>query len=135
MSYVTAPIPDLLIRIKNAAMARKKTVDWVTYSVFKEQVIKLLISYGFVESYKIVDSWNNKKFISLSIRSVKDPVNDIPHVTIRSTPSRPRYISANEIKQVAWGRGIGILSTSKWLLASHVAKKLWVWWLLIAEIY
>jgi small subunit ribosomal protein S8 len=106
MSYVAAPIPDLLIRIKNAAMARKRTVQGVTYSTFKEQVIKLLINYGFVESYSIVDAGNNKKFMSLMIKQVKDPINDIPHITIRSTPSRPWYIGAKEIKPVAGGRGI-----------------------------
>ncbi len=35
MTYVTAPIHDLLIRIKNAYMARKTLVDDVGFSNFK----------------------------------------------------------------------------------------------------
>jgi ribosomal protein S8 len=42
MSYVNAPIHDLLIRIKNAYMARKILVEWVSFSNFKQQVLELL---------------------------------------------------------------------------------------------
>lgn len=135
MSFVASPITDLLIRIKNAAMARKRTISWVLYSKFKIAVLDLLAQYNFVESYTIKDEWNNKKFISIIIKQVKDPINDIPVIKMRSTPSRPWYISAKEIKSVAGGRGIWIMSTNKWLMASHVAKKQWLGWLLIADIY
>jgi ribosomal protein S8 len=52
-----------------------------------------------------------------------------------SRPSRPRYVGYKSIRPVAWGKGIGILSTSEGLMAAHIAKKKKVWWELIAEIY
>ncbi|MBO4203972.1 30S ribosomal protein S8 [bacterium] len=55
MSYVNAPIHDLLIRIKNAYMARKTAVNGVVYSKFKVKVLDLLKEYHFVKGYEIVE--------------------------------------------------------------------------------
>jgi ribosomal protein S8 len=53
MTYVNAPIHDLLIRIKNAYKARKTVVADVPYSVFKMEVLKLLEQYGFVKKVDV----------------------------------------------------------------------------------
>ena len=55
MSYVNAPIHDLLIRIKNAYMARKTAVNGVVYSKFKVKVLDLLKEDHFVKGYEIVE--------------------------------------------------------------------------------
>jgi len=55
MSYTNAPIHDLLIRIKNAYMARKTTVDGVVFSKFKVEVLSLLKEYHFVKDFEIVE--------------------------------------------------------------------------------
>ena len=41
-SFVNAPVHDMLIRIKNAYMARKTNIDNIQYSKFKENVLKIL---------------------------------------------------------------------------------------------
>lgn len=132
---VNAPIHDLLIRIKNAYMARRLTVSWVWYSRFAEAVLDLLKQYKFINGYDIIDEGNNKKFITISLKEVKNPVQDIPVIRFYSKPSRRRYVSYKDIKPVAGGQGIGIISTNKWLLPTHEAKKQKVWGELIAEIY
>ena len=134
MSFVNAPIHDLLIRIKNAYMARRTTLEWVTYSGFKVNVLELLKSYKFINSYEVV-SQGTKKTITISLKDVKNEVNDIPVIKFYSKPSRRWYISYKDIKPVAAWRGIGILSTSQWLLPSHVAKQKKIGGELIAEIY
>jgi small subunit ribosomal protein S8 len=134
MSYVNAPIHDLLIRIKNAYKARKTDVSDVQYSVFKMEVLNLLKQYGFVEDMSIREE-GTKKFIDISLKPVVNAVDDVPVVKFYSKPSRPWYVGYKELKAVAWGRGIGILSTSAWLLPAHVAKKRKIWGELIAEIY
>ena len=53
MSFVNAPIHDLLIRIKNAYMARRTHVDGVIYSNFKVNVLELLKQYGFILGYEV----------------------------------------------------------------------------------
>lgn len=111
MSAVNAPIHDLLIRIKNAYMARRTLVEGVVYSRFKESVLELLKAYGFIASYEVTTG--TKKSFIIHLKEVKDGVNDIPVIKFFSRPSRRWYVSYKELKSVAAGRGIGILSTSQ----------------------
>lgn len=122
MSYVNAPIHDLLIRIKNAYMARKTTVEGVVFSKFKIKVLDLLKEYYFINDYKIIED-GAKRMITISLKVVKDPINDIPDVKFYSKPSRPWYVGYKELKNVAGGKGIGIISTNQGLLPVHVAKQ------------
>ncbi len=135
MSFVNAPIHDMLIRIKNSYMARREQVQKVVYSKFKEEILKLLKRYSFIKSYEIQEDIGNKKYLKILLNRVIDPINDIPVVKFYSKPSRPWYVSYENIKSVAWWRWIWIISTNKWLMASHEAKIKKVWWELIAEIY
>ena len=134
MSYVNAPIHDLLIRIKNAYMARKTTVEGVVFSKFKVKVLDLLKEYHFIKDYSLVEK-GVKKLITVKLNVVKDPINDIPEVKFYSKPSRPRYVGYKELKNVAGGKGIGIISTNQGLLPVHVARQKKLGGELIAEIY
>lgn len=131
---VNAPIHDLLIRIKNAYMARRRKVAGVQYSLFIVAVLDLLKKYRFIESFEVIEE-NGRKFVSISLKEVMNPVQDIPVIRFFSKPSRRRYVSYKDLKPVAWGQGIGIISTSRWLLPTHEAKKMKVGGELIAEIY
>lgn len=134
MSYVNAPVHDLLIRIKNAYMARRTTVDGVVYSKFKVNILDLLKQYGFVKDFSIQGT-DSKKEISIELKKVVNPVNDIPSVKFYSRPSRPWYVGYKDLKSVAGGKGLGIISTNQGLLPAHVAKQKKLGGELIAEIY
>ena len=134
MRYVNAPVHDLLIRIKNAYMARRTTVDGVVYSKFKANILDLLKQYGFVKDFSIQGT-DSKKEISIELKKVVNPVNDIPSVKFYSRPSRPWYVGYKDLKSVAGGKGLGIISTNQGLLPAHVAKQKKLGGELIAEIY
>ncbi|MCK9467456.1 MAG: 30S ribosomal protein S8 [Candidatus Absconditabacterales bacterium] len=134
MSYVNAPIHDLLIRIKNAYMARKTNLSDITFSKFKCNILELLKRYNFIKNFEIVEK-NNKKSLKVSLKEVENPINDIPEIKFFSKPSRPRYVSYKDIKTVAGGKGIGIISTNQGLMAAHEAKQKKLGGELIAEIY
>lgn len=134
MSYVNAPVHDLLIRIKNAYMARRTTVDGVVYSKFKANILDLLKQYGFVKDFSIQGT-DSKKEISIELKKVVNPVNDIPSVKFYSRPSRPWYVGYKDLKSVAGGKGLGIISTNQDFLPAHVAKQKKLGGELIAEIY
>ncbi|HKL43832.1 MAG TPA: 30S ribosomal protein S8 [Candidatus Absconditabacterales bacterium] len=134
MSYVNAPVHDLLIRIKNAYMARKTNLEGITFSNFKTNVLDLLKKYKFIKDFEVVEK-NNKKSIKISLKTVENPVNDIPEIKFYSKPSRPWYVSYKNLRVVAGGRGIGIISTNQGLMASHEAKQKKLGGELIAEIY
>ena len=112
MSYVNAPVHDLLIRIKNAYMARKTSITGITYSKFKVNVLDLLKRYNFIKDFEIVES-NAKKSIKIHLKPVENPVDDIPEIKFFSKPSRPWYVSYKDLHVVAGGKGIGIISTNQ----------------------
>jgi ribosomal protein S8 len=135
MSYVNAPIHDLLIRIKNAYMARKTKVEGMIFSNFKIKILELLKQYWFVKDIIIRQEDWNKKFIDVVLKPVSNAINDIPNIKFYSKPSRPWYVWYKDIKLVAWWKGIWILSTNQWLMATHTARQKKLWWELIAEIF
>jgi len=134
MTYINAPIHDLLIRIKNAYMARKTSVEDVPFSNFKVNVLELLKQYWFVQKFDITTDWA-KKHITVTLKRVIDPVNDVPNIKFFSKPSRPWYVSYKNITLVAGGKWIGIISTNQGLMPAHVAKQKKLGGELIAEIY
>lgn len=134
MSLVQAPIHDLLIRIKNAYLARRYQIDDVQYSKFKQQMLDLLKLYRFIDGYSIKDE-GNKKFITVDLHITGNRNEDVPVVKFFSVPSRRWYIWWKEIRPVAAWRWIGIISTSQGLMATHEAKQKKLWGELIAEIY
>ena len=89
---------------------------------------------NFVKSYTIIVLWP-KKFITIKLYPVVNPVQDIPVLRLYSKPSRRWYVSYKDIKIVAGWQWIWLLSTNQWLMAAHVAKAKKIWWELIAEIY
>ena len=103
MTYINAPIHDLLIRIKNAYMARKTTVDAVPFSNFKVKVLDLLKQYQFVQNFEIKED-GAKKYITVLLKKVVNPVNDVPNIKFFSKPSRPWYVSYKNITLVAGGK-------------------------------
>ena len=115
-------------------MARKTSVENVVYSKFKENLLDLLKKYGFIEAYGVIET-DGKKFIRIKLKPVTNPVDDIPKIKFYSKPSRPRYIGYKQIKPVASGKGIGIISTSQGLMPTHLAKQKKIWGEFIAEIY
>jgi len=134
MSFVTSPIQDLFIRIKNAYIARREDINGVQYSSFKVSILDILKKHRFIKDYTIIEE-GKKKFIEISIKEVTDIVEDIPVIKFYSKPSRKIYVSYKELRSVAWGRGIGIISTNKWVMPTYEAKKKKLGWELIAEIY
>jgi len=133
-NFVNAPLHDMLIRIKNAYMARKTTVWNVQYSKLKENILRILKDKKFIKDYEIVKDWN-KQFLSITLKEVTNPIQDIPVVKFHSKPSRRIYTSYKNLYNVAGGLGIGVISTNKWLMTTQQAKKEKVWWELMFEIY
>jgi ribosomal protein S8 len=66
-------------------MARKRYVDGIIYSKFKEAILELLKKYNFIKDYTVNEE-GKKKFIVIYLNEVKDPVNDIPVIKFYSRP-------------------------------------------------
>ncbi len=118
---MTDPISDMLIRIKNALMARHKTVV-VSGSKLKLEIARILKDEGYIEDYRIVEERPQMKIeIVLKYDEKKRPV--IAGIKRVSKPGRRIYRGYRELPRVLDGLGVAIISTSQGVMTDHEARK------------
>ena len=118
---MTDPISDMLIRIKNALMARHKTVV-VPGSKLKLEIARILKDEGYIEDYRVVEEKPQMKIeIVLKYDDKKRPV--IAGIKRVSKPGRRIYRGYKELPKVLDGMGIAIISTSQGIMTDHEARK------------
>jgi len=123
----TDPIADLLTRIRNASSADLKSTN-APYSKIKENILKMLVTKGFIEKFEkttddkpelVIILKDNKK---LNIRRV-------------STPGQRIYLKKDKLRITKSGIGISIISTSRGLMTAEEAKKQNIGGEILCEIY
>ncbi len=118
---MTDTIADMLVRIKNAIMAKHKEVR-IPHSKMKERIAKILKEEGFISDYEVVGEIP-KKEILIKFKVLPDGKNAITDLKRISKPGRRIYASKDEIPWVMNGLGIAIISTSKGLMTDREARK------------
>lgn len=113
------PIADMLIRIKNAQMARLETA-LIPHSKLKNEIAKILKKENWIADFTKKGK-KNRKFIEIILKydNNEPKVSDVKRV---SKPSRRLYVGSNEIKPVRQGYGFAIISTPLGLLTDKEAK-------------
>jgi len=108
---LTDPIADMLTRIRNAGMVRKKEVD-IPSSNIKVSLAKILKDEGYIRNYKVID---NKKqgILKLFLKYTKDKENVITGLERVSKPGCRIYCKKDSIPKVLDGLGVVVISTSK----------------------
>jgi small subunit ribosomal protein S8 len=130
---LTDPIGDMLTRIRNAIMAKKREVVVEPTSKLKMAILDVLKREGYIEGYKIEGEGVKKKIIVyLKYYQGKPVIQVIERV---SKPGRRIYVGVDEIPKVYNGLGIAILSTPKGVLSDREAKKLRVGGELICKVF
>jgi small subunit ribosomal protein S8 len=130
---LTDPIGDMLTRIRNAIMVKKKEVVVEPASKLKMAILDVLKREGYIEGYKIEGEGVKKKIIVyLKYYQGKPVIQVIERV---SKPGRRIYVGVDEIPKVYNGLGIAILSTPKGVLSDREAKKLRVGGELICKVF
>lgn len=122
---------DLIIQIKNAYMSGKGTVD-VSYSKYKEAVLKKLLALGYIKAYEVEGSVVKRIHVELLYH---EGVPTVTGVKLFSKPGRRYYVSYVHLKPVLGGLGSSILSTSKGIMTNKEARKLKVGGELLFEIW
>jgi len=118
---MTDPISDMLMRIKNALMARQKTVV-VPGSKLKLEIARILKDEGYIEDYRVVEEKPQIKIeIVLKYDEKKRPV--IAGIKRVSKPGRRIYRGYKELPRVLDGMGMAIISTSQGIMTDHEARK------------
>ncbi|UUD35986.1 30S ribosomal protein S8 [Mycoplasmopsis citelli] len=118
--FITDPISDLIVRIKNANARKHKTVE-IPFSKKKEAIVKLIQEQGYVASYVVEGQGIAKKLVvSLKYKGSQSAIIGIKRV---SKPGLKVYVKSTEIPTVLSGYGTVIISTSKGLMTGKEAKK------------
>lgn len=120
VNFMTDPISDLLIRIKNGYQARRKIVN-VSHSKAKENICQLLVKNGYLKSLKIKKAKFKELELGLKYEAKKPALTAIKLI---SKPSLRVYKRAVDIPRVRMGHGITLVSTPAGLKTGKEAKKI-----------
>ena len=118
---VTDPIADMLARIRNAHMRRKKTVR-MPASRMRERILQVLQDEGYIRGFQRIDLGGGKADIEVELKYYDgEPV--IREIRRVSKPGRRVYTSVEDMPLVYNGLGIAILSTSKGVMSDAKARE------------
>lgn len=114
-------ISDLIIKIKNAARAKRKEVVLMDLKINKA-VCKVLVSEGFLESFDSQTEDGRKVLVAKIKYEKRKPV--LTDVLVVSKPSLRKYATVGKIPGIQRkGRHIIILSTNKGIMTGQDAMK------------
>lgn len=118
--FVSDPIGDMIVRIRNAGMRLKPTVN-IPVSQLKEKILQVLGREGYIKGFQVVgDKPSQRCFcVQLKYYNGKPVISAMKRV---SKPSVRFYVSVRKISPVANGLGNSILSTSRGILSDTEAK-------------
>ena len=124
---MTDSIADLLTRIRNAQMARRKTVE-IPFSKTKERIVQVMLKNNFLKKVEVNE---DGKFPVLVLTLLIDKKLTL---TRKSKPGQRVYIKSTDIRKVLNGLGIAIVSTPKGVITGYEARALNVGGELLCEI-
>lgn len=114
------PIADFLIRIKNAALA-KRGIVLVPYSKLKENIALVLQKSGFLSKVEVKENAGKKQLILSLVE--EDGKLRLVEVKRISKPGRRVYVKAADVKTYMRGLGTVIISTPAGVLTGREALK------------
>jgi small subunit ribosomal protein S8 len=115
------PIGDMFTRLRNGQMRLLETIN-VPSSTFRQKILDILKSEGFIKNYYIEKLENNKINLKVNLKYYEGhPV--IKEITRISKPGRRVYSRATSIPKVMNGLGVAILSTPKGVMTDNDARK------------
>lgn len=117
---ITDPIADIIIRIKNAHMARHTVVE-VPFSKIKKSIADILVAEGYLADVTVKEGKPfNVLVLTLKYIGRLPVINDVKRL---SKPGRRLYAPAKQLPRTLGGYGITILSTSKGVMTDKKARK------------
>ena len=112
------PIADMLTRIRNAQMARKK-VAAMPSSNTKVAIAKVLRDEGYINDFSVEEGTHKTLTVELRYYKGKAVIEEIGRV---SRPGLRIYKGADDIPQVRGGLGVAIVSTNKGVMTDRAAR-------------
>ena len=115
------PIGDMFTRIRNGQMRNLNSV-LIPASKFRSKILEILKTEGYINSFFLESSENNKKVIKVNLKYFEgNPV--IKEIKRISKPGRRVYSRATSIPKIQNGLGMAIISTSQGVMSDIQARK------------
>lgn len=132
---MTDPIADMLTRIRNGYLARKREVT-VPYSRVKFTIAQILSKAGYVGAVeKSAPPAGSKAEFSVALLYGPDKRGPIHELKRVSKPGQRVYAGYRDLPRVANDMGMAIVSTPQGLMTNKEARKLKLGGEIICEIY
>jgi len=118
---MTDPIADMLTRIRNANVVRRRQVD-VPGSRLKRAIAQILREEGYLENVQWLEE-GGRPILRLTLKYGPDRRRVITGLRRVSKPGRRVYVGKDELPRVMGGLGVAILSTSRGLMTDRRARR------------
>lgn len=117
---INDPLGDMLTRIRNAQQRRRPKVS-TPASMLRAHVLDVLLEEGYIRGYTRVDhrAGISELDIELKYNNGQPAIREIKRI---STPGRRVYSGVRDLKAVANGLGVAILSTPKGVMSDTRAR-------------
>ena len=120
---MTAPVADMLTRIRNANIAMHDGVKMPS-SKQKVALAEMLKEEGYIVDYSVTDSDRGPgQDLSITMKYSPNRERVISGVKRVSSPGLRVYSNADEIPRVLGGLGVAVISTSKGLMSDREARR------------
>ena len=115
------PIGDMITRIRNAQSRAKSKVS-TPGSKLRKSVLEVLKSEGYIRDYSTLERSDGRTEFEIELKYF-DGQPAIKEIERVSRPGRRVYADVASVPRVANGLGVIIVSTSKGVMADHVARE------------
>jgi len=118
---MTDPIADMLTRIRNALVARHKTVE-IPASGMKRAIAGVLLKQGFIKGYTEISD-KKQGILKIDLKYAQGNERVISGLKRISKPGLSVYAKKDIVPRVLGGLGVAIISTSRGIMTDRQARK------------
>jgi small subunit ribosomal protein S8 len=121
---LTDPIADLLTRIRNAVLIKKKEVIMPS-SRLKVEIAKILKEEGYIKNFKVIDD-NKQGKLNITLKYTSDSRSVITGLQKISKPGCRIFCKKDDVPKVLDGLGVAIVSTSQGVITGKKCEEIGV---------
>ncbi|MCG3133714.1 MAG: 30S ribosomal protein S8 [Planctomycetes bacterium] len=118
---LTDPIADMLTRVRNANVIRRRTVD-IPHSRLKQGIADALKREGFISDWMRIEA-GARPLLRLTLKFGAEGERVIRGIDRVSSPGRRIYKGAAEVAGPVNGQGIFVLSTDRGVISDREARQ------------
>lgn len=118
---LTDPISNLLTNIRNAAHARKETVDIPAFKL-GQKILDIFKTDGYIEDFRLMKD-DKQGMLKVYLKYEKNKTSVIIGLKRISRPGLRVYAKGDRIPRVINGLGTAVISTSRGVMTDREARK------------